>query len=546
MAIIIVSKRNLMRRLCISERELLALIPSIGTALEGVSGDEMSVEIFPNRPDMLSEAGLTRALLAFTGKKIGLKKYAVKKAGYKVKVEKTRPIWPFVACAVVKGLHFSDERIKDVIQVQEKLALTMCRNRKKGGIGIYPLDKIHFPVRFTTLPADTISFQPLEFSRKLSGRQIVEVHPTGKKYGGIIEKENEFPVFIDAKGNIMSMPPIINSHIVGKINEETKDVFIEATGPDLETLQIAVTIIATMLADMGGQLFSIDISYKNKILTTPDLSPRQILVEREYINKRLGLDLKESDLKKLLGRMGLGYVKGKVLIPSYRNDIMHQVDICEDVAIAYGYDNFKGVIPNVATIGHEAPFEVFKDKVRDVLVGAGLLEVKNYALENETIQNTRMNTKDDLVEIENSLSEGRSHMRRAILPSLMRVLEENKHHEYPQNLFEIGTVFSFDKTRETGVKEEDKLGVVLAGRDVDFTKIKQIVVGICRAFDLPAETRTGAHPSFIPGRIAKISVKGKVIGIVGEMSPEVISACSLAHPVSACELDLVELFILLR
>lgn len=535
-----------MRRLGISEKELLALIPSIGTALEGVSGDDIGVEIFPNRPDMLSEEGLTRALLAFTGKTIGLKKYVVKKSGCKVKVEKALPIWPYVACAIVKGLHFSDEKIKDVIQVQEKLALTMCRNRKKGGIGIYPLDKIHFPVRFTTLPADTIAFQPLEFSRKLTGRQILMVHPTGKKYGGIIEKEKEFPVFIDEKGNIMSMPPIINSHVMGKIDEGTRDVFIEATGPDLETLQTAVTIIATMLADMGGQLFSIDISYKNKILTTPDLTPRQIAVEREYINKRLGLDLKESDLKKLVERMGLGYAKGKVLIPPYRNDIMHQVDICEDVAIAYGYDNFPGAIPNVATIGHEAPFEVFKDKVRDVLVGAGLLEVKNYALENETIQNMRMGTKEELVEMENSLSEERSHMRRAILPSLMRVLEENKHHEYPQNLFEVGTVFSFDKASETGVKEEDKLGVVLAGRDADFTKVKQVVVCICDAFGLVSETKTCTHPSFIVGRSAKLSMKGKVIGILGEISPEVISAFALAHPVAACELDLVGLFTLLR
>src|SRR3990167_9730816 len=283
-------------------------ISMLGTDLESISDTEIVVEIFPNRPDMLCEQGFARALSSFLNIKTGLKNYTVQKSGYFCKVEKTLEVWPYTVNAIVKNLKFNNERIREIMQLQEKLGTTLTRNRRKGGIGIYPLDKIKFPIRFTTMKLKDIKFKPLESDKEMNGLEIINDHPTGKKYGYILAKEKEHPVFIDFNNNIMSIPPIINSHDTGRINESTKDVFIECSGPDLNTLNAALNIIVTSLADMNGEIYSLEIIYKNKKLVTPNLEPFLMNLDIKYINKMLDLDLKDSDIKKYLQMMGLDYI----------------------------------------------------------------------------------------------------------------------------------------------------------------------------------------------------------------------------------------------
>jgi phenylalanyl-tRNA synthetase beta chain len=526
----------------VDEKEFVRLVSSLGTPVESVEGDVVSLEINPNRPDLLSEQGFLRAFSALTGKSPGLKTYAVRKSGTFCKVEKTLKIWPYVVCAIVKGLSFDDERIRDVIQVQEKLGMTLLRNRKKGGIGIYPLDKIVLPITFTTMRSDEIRFRPLEFGRELSGRQILGMHPTGRKYAHIIEDQEKFPVFLDSAGTIMSMPPIINSDVVGKIDLHTKDIFIEATGPDLRTLHVALNIIVTMCADMGGKVLSLEIRYKGKSVTTPDLAPRTMKVQKEYIERRVGMKISEDVLKRALARMGHSYMKGKIAYPPYRADILHQIDFVEDFAIGFGYEQIPAVIPRVATIGHEDPLEVLKEKLRDVLTGLGLLEVKRYALESRRLQNERVFVDQALVELENSWSEEREVLRRHLMPSLLSVLEENKHHEYPQRIFELGVVFSPESMR---VVEEEHLCIALASAEEDYTRIKQSVIALLDSLGLKCETRQASHPSFIEGRFAELVVGKAVVGFLGEVHPKVLEKFGLSVPVAVAELRVKSLLDLL-
>src|SRR3989344_1414874 len=124
-------------------------ISMLGTDLESINEKEIVVEIFPNRPDLLSEQVFARALSSFIGVKKGLRNYKSNKPSYKVVIDKSvKEVRPYTACAVVKNLNFSDERIREMIQIQEKLHVTYGRNRKKVAIGIYPLEKIKFPVNY--------------------------------------------------------------------------------------------------------------------------------------------------------------------------------------------------------------------------------------------------------------------------------------------------------------------------------------------------------------------------------------------------------------
>src|SRR3989344_1909948 len=530
----------------LTDQEIEEKISMMGVSVENVTENEIVVEVFPNRPDLLSEYGLARAISTFLGTSKGLKNYKVNKSKYVLNVQGTVSNWPYAVAAVVKGLKFDDNKIKEVIQLQEKLGGTFLRNRKKGGIGLYPLNEIRFPIKFTSELPDKINFRPLEFPKSISGRDILDLHPTGKEYKNIIANWKKFPIFIDAKNVVMSMPPIINSHDVGKITEDTIDVFLEVTGTDLNVISKALNIMAASLADMGGRIYNVKLVYGNKSYNGPNLKPEEVKIDVNYINKRIGLNLKSGEISRLLEKMGHGVKKkGKeifALVPAYRSDIIHQIDLAEDVAIAYGYDNLKEEIPNVATIGEESRFEVFKRKVAGVLVGLGLLEVHTYNLINKETQTTKMNTNLKCVELANSLSEEYNTLRAWMIPSLVQVLKENKHNEYPQNIFGYGNVFKYEENTETGTTEATRLGIVLCHTNANFTEIKQVLDVITKALDIKYEVKETEHNSFIEGRVGGISVRGVYIADIGEINPIVLDNFDLDMPVVALEINLTELF----
>jgi len=516
-------------------------ISMLGTDLESVNDKEIVVEIFPNRPDLLSEQGFARALSSFINVKTGLREYKAKKSNYKVIIDKSvKDVRPYTACAVVKNLKFNEEKIREIIQIQEKLHVTYGRNRKKVAIGIYPLEKIKFPIKYLARKPSEIKFLPLESKREMNGLQILSQHPTGREYGYLLEGKKVFPIFVDGNNEVMSMPPIINSEKTGKITEKTKEVFIECSGFDFEVLSKCLNMIITAFADMKGEIYEVELNYGKKILS-PNLKPEKMKLDIKYVNKILGLDLKENDAKKLLERMGFGYSNKEVLIPCYRTDILHQIDLVEDIAIAYGYENFKEEIPQVATIGEESKFEIFKNKIASVLIGFGFLETNIYSLTNKEVLNEKMNLKNDVVELFSSVNEDYNVLRNWIMPGLLKLLSENKSYDLPQNLFNIGRVFKYGES-ETGVIEKERLGLVTCHNKANFTDVKQILDALFNALDLKYEIEEVKHESFISGRVGRVSVNGKKVAYIGEIHPSVLRNFNLETPVGALELNLSELY----
>ncbi len=522
------------------DEELKDRISYLGTDLESITADEITVEIFPNRPDLLSVQGFARAFATFIGKQTGLKKYAIQKSGHRVIIEPSVEDVPFTACAIVKGIPFDDERIKEIIQIQEKLHITYGRNRRKCAIGIYPFEKITPPIRFLAKEPDEIIFQPLEFRKEITARQILSMHPAGRTYGHLLEGLARYPIFVDSKDNILSMPPIINSHAVGKITEETRDVFIECSGFDYSVQSTCLNMIVTALADMGGKIYSMELAYGKKKIISPDLSPMKMHISPEYISKRLGFPLSEKKIAALLARMGHGYADGHALVPAYRSDVLHQIDLAEDIAIAYGYENIKEEVPKVATIGSEDPLESFKRKIGGILSGIGILECKHYHLTSKENQVSKMNASMPVITLANSVNAEYNVLSAWNIPFLLDVLERNRHREYPQRIFSIGTVFSKGDS-ETGVLEQERLACLLCAEDADYTRIRQILDYLFRMIDIPYKVEATTHPSFIPGRVGRGIAKGKKIAYLGEISPDVLEKFGLTMPVCAFELNLTEL-----
>ena len=267
MAIISINKKVFEKEIGKLDEKMQDRIAMFGTPVEQITDEELQIEVFPNRPDLISYHGFKRSFLAFLEKKPGLKQYKLNKPqkDYSVFIDASvKEVRPYTACAIVKGLKLDNEKIKELIEIQEKLHITVGRKRKKVAIGIYPLEKIKLPIIFKALEPDKIKFTPLESNKEMSGLQILQQHSTGRDYAHLLAGKIKFPIFTDANNEILSMPPIINSQMTGKITETTKDVFIECSGFDFKILGKVLNILATALAEMGGEIFQMEIKGAKK------------------------------------------------------------------------------------------------------------------------------------------------------------------------------------------------------------------------------------------------------------------------------------------
>jgi len=546
MTILTLNRKEFEKKVGKVTKELEKKITDMGTPIEEVTDSEISVEVFPNRPDLLSIGNFSRAVNQFNKKgKIANFKINKPEKNYTVTIEKSvKPVRPHTVCAIVKGLKFNDEKIKEIVDIQEKLHNSIGRKRRKLAIGVYPLDKIELPIRFIGKNPDDIKFQPLESNREMTGRQILRGHVAGREYGDILKDNTVFPIFIDANNEILSMPPIINSEKTGRINSTTKDIFIECSGSNLIYLKKCLNIILASVSEMGGRIYAMNIKdIKDVGFVSPNMSQEELKFKIKDIEKTLGIDLTEKDVRNYLAQMGIDYEKRKgssiALIPAYRTDILHWIDLAEEVAIAYGYDNFIPEIPNISTIAYEDPTDKIKRTIGNILAGLGLLETSSFHL------TTKKNVKkmhydfNEFIELEESKTE-RDVLRMDILTNLLQIASENSDAAYPQKTFEMGKVFSRKPSEdpEEEINEEESLAISLIDEKINFTELKQVLDYLFKMLDVKYSIEPVDNSNYIIGRCGKIIVDGKDIGFIGEVAPRVLKNWKIKMPTAALEIKL--------
>ena len=512
--------------------------------IEEVSGDKIKVEIKDtNRPDLWSCEGIARELKGRFGNP-KFPEYTIKKSNLVVKVDRSlKNIRPYTACAVVKNLNMTENVLSQLIQLQEKMSETFGRNRKEIAIGVYDLHKIKPPITFTTVKPDEIKFVPLGFSKKMTPKEILEKHPKGKEFGFLLKDKSQYPVFIDASDHVLSLVPIINSDHTGKVTTDTKNLFIESSGSDLKLLKVSLNVIVSALADRGGKIESVEVIYSDKKLITPDLKPKKFRTEIKYLRKISGLEITDKKIIDLLKSANYKVMKNgnslELLYPAYRQDIMHPVDVAEDLLISYGYNKIIPSEPELLTKGSPLETEVFSRKISHAMIGTGLQEIMSYTLTNKENLLSKMNLKEiPLVEIENPISSRWSVFRNWLLPSVLDFLSNNTHMEYPQKIFEIGDCVVINSKKETRTQDERKLAAALTNTSAGYEDISSILDAFFASLGLRYELIPHNHPSFIPGRCANILINRKNIGIIGEIHPTTLNAWKLEKPTAGFELDL--------
>jgi len=530
--------------------DLNEILSSVKGEVESLEGDELSVEIKDgNRPDLWNVEGIARELMGALGIEEGLRGYAVKDySGVEVTVDpRLRGIRPYIACSVVKAVSLDYEAIRGLMHLQDKLDLTYGRKRTRTSIGVYNYDLIKPPVRYGVANPTEISFVPLRDTRELSLRQILDTHPKGLEYGHILEEHKNWPILSDANGGILSLPPIINSNDLGRIEEGVRDIFVEVTGTVYQTVLNTIMIVTLSLADRGEDILSAKIHYpygKVGMDETPRLKTRTMNLKTSYVDQILGLNLNVQHVVKLLkkARYDAHQVDEETValtIPCYRIDVMHPVDVIEDIAIKYGYNNIEPQRPQFITFGRLSDAEVQSDLAREVMVGLGFQEVLSFSMSNKLKLFNKMNIEDgQVIEISNPMTLRYNCLRNWLMPSLIEFLSKNTSVECPQRLFEVGECVVPDKNSLTGVRDVIKLACLSIHPKASFSEIKSILDSFLRNMGVEYEVEEKAFKSFIDGRVGAILVDGEEIGFIGEVDPRVLEAWKLENPVVGFEIDL--------
>ena len=530
--------------------ELINTIPMMASDIEDYDDEEIKVEFFPNRPDNLSIEGVARSFKGFLGLETGLPKYDIEESGEKVYVSKeVEEIRPHIRFAKIDNVDFSGDKIKYIMDFQENLHWVIGRDRKKVAIGVHNADVVEGPFNYIATEKTENAFVPLEMGEKLTPEEILENNQKGEKYAHLIDKFDKYPLILDKDNKVLSMPPIINGELT-KLSEDTKNIIVDVTGTDEKAVNQALNIICSSFAEVGGKIKSMEIVYEDETFISPDLTPKERNVHVDVANELIGgTDLDAEDVKRLLegARFDaeiLNENELKVIIPAYRTDILHEVDIVENIAIQYRINNVEAKLPNLATIANEHSWFKSEQTIRELMVGFGFQEVMSLMLTSEKNHFEKMNQEEiDHVQVARPISISGTMIRTSLLNSLMEFLEDNKHEDLPQKIFEIGDVVYMDDENFNKTRTVKKLAGLICHSSANFTEIKSTTSSIVSNLGYSMELSDSENTSFIAGRVADFtgdSKNGQIKGFFGEIAPEVIRNFELEYPVTAFEIEFIQ------
>ncbi|MDD1774277.1 MAG: phenylalanine--tRNA ligase subunit beta, partial [Methanobacterium sp.] len=450
---------------------------------------------------------------------------------------------PYTACALVEGIKMDDEKLVQVMEFQEDLHWVLGRDRKKVAIGIHNLDVLTPPFYYKAADPEENSFVPLETDKEMNLREILEKHQKGKKYAQLLEKYDKYPLIVDSENNVLSMPPIINGELT-KLTSDTENVLVDVTGTDQKAVNHTLNIITTSFAEAGAKIKTMDIIYDSETLKLPDLTPKKKILKLENARQMIGLDSSMNEMVEMLRRVrldaeALNEEEVMVSIPPYRIDILHEVDIIENVAIGYDFRRIKAVLPGIATVSSTDPLKEFENSLREIMIGLGFNEVMSLMLTSEEQHYHKMNLNvDERVVVAQPISQDRTMIRKSLLNGLMEFLEDNTHEELPQKIFEVGEVVYLDESTETGTRGASKMAGLVTHSTANFTEIKSVTASLISNLGLEMDIESYEHPSFIKGRCARLITKKEgVNAFFGELHPQIITNFHLEYPVVGFELD---------
>ncbi|KZM24790.1 Phenylalanine--tRNA ligase [Ascochyta rabiei] len=537
---------------------------------------QLKIEIPANRYDMLCFEGIALNLKVFLEKE-KLPKWQVTppKDGQLQELHikpETAQVRELCSGVILRNIAFTQARYDSFIALQDKLHQNLARQRTLVSIGTHDLDTVKGPFTYEALKPEEIEFIPLNQTKKMNGKQLMEFYEKDKhlgRYLHIIRDSPLYPVIYDANRTVMSLPPIINGNH-SKITLDTKNVFIEITATDKTKVEIVNHMLIAMFAGYAESIEPIKIisPHNNESRESPDLSPREWKAEVDYLNNVTGLDLSPEEISKLLSKMGHDVSPSKtdknildVSVPITRADILHQADIMEDYSIAYGFNKLPRVYPNkTAAVSAPLPINKLADIVRVESASAGWTEVMPLILCSHEENFEWLNRVDDgktAIKLANPKTAEYQLVRTSLLPGLLKTINSNKHHSVPMKIFEVSDVGLKDESQERKSRNERHFAAAIMGKTSGFEQVHGLLDRLMLMLRSKFMTREDGlknaalegywieevdDKTFLPGHAAaiKINLAGKnhTIGVFGILHPSVLHKFELPYPVSTVEFNL--------
>ncbi len=543
----------------------------IGTPLAkalGLDDVVLELEVTPNRPDCLSLIGVAREIRADTGNPLKLPE--VKLGQGNVDIQRTTSVTieapdlcPRYAARVIQG-----------VKVGQSPAW-LQRRLETVGIGVINniVDITNFVLMEYGQPLHAFDYHKLYENRIVVRRAI-----QGESLTTLDETEHELDstmlVIADAQ------KPVALAGVMGgynsEIRAETCDILLESAyfqptsiratakalgiqteasyrferGTDPEAVIPALNRAAQLMVELAGGTICngiVDV-YPGK------RQPVQVELRPDRVNFVLGTQLTATQMHDILTRLGFDVndtrpAEYRVTVPTFRPDVTREIDLIEEIARVYGYDNIPTALPkgDIPIPTSDTQTEV-RRQIKHFLISTGMMEAINYSFCNpDSFNRMRLNADDprrEALQLQNPLSPEMSVLRTTLLLSLLANAQHNHNHQVDTiALFEISTVFIQGK-------EPSRVAGILAGqigngvyedpyRHPDFLDIKGIVEGMLEVCGINDYTLAKTvEPTFHPGRNAEVLLAAQRIGIFGEVHPEVLDNYDLPYKAYLFEFDL--------
>ncbi len=517
--------------------DLAFRLPLMGTDIDFCDEEKLDIEIFPDRPDLLSPETLFHGMMPFLHDSPSNPRLLIHPGTISMTVSpELGKIRPVILGAVVRGLELNDDIIKRLMDHQEKLHFALGRGRKRASIGVHDLSTISPPFNVQAVDRN-LSFIPLSMDKEMTIDEILKSHPKGVDYAHLLEGMEKVPIIFDSNNSVLSFPPIINGDHT-TVTTKTRDLFIDVTGLDIRACESALMLICLQLSTLGGKIESVRVTTCEGKEWILDGSPVEHEVERKLVEGILGNSFTDHEIDNAIRRMGGIYNGDKsgilsILMPRWRFDILHPIDLVEEVAIGHGYDDLAYDVPKAPLTAIPRQDSQLRRRIREALQGLGLIQIQSLTLSNDSDQFTTVRWKPsgEITRMTNPITTEHTILRQNILPGLFRLLAANRHHELPQGVYELGSVVIDHENR-------DKFAFLVAENSGGFASLRGRLQSLMR--DLGCEDWSlevcGEGP-WLKGRAGNIIVGGVKIGECGEIDPLVSESFDLKIPMSGAQID---------
>ena len=540
-------------------------LPLLGTDIDACTEEQLDIEIFPDRPDLLSGETLAFAMANFLHGAPARPDMDIQPSGITMKVDSSlRDVRPVILGAVVRGVSLPEDSegceafIKGLMDHQEKLHFALGRRRQRASIGVHDLARLAPPFHVKTV-GEKHAFVPLAHQESMTIADILTHHPKGIEYAGLLADMTSYPLIVDADDAVLSFPPIINGDHT-TVTHNTRDFFIDVTGWDERACEASLMLVCLQLTQWGGQVESVEITTcEGDHIVSPIGTGKTHVVPEELVQNLLGRSFTDDELQVAVQRMG-GRFEGRqpapndapdrstsmavaragtsellFTMPRWRFDLLHPVDMVEELAIGHGYEDLGTDVPKATLTAQPRTDHHLRRRLRASMEGMGMMQIQSLTLSNMDDQFVRMRWEPNhaVTTITNPITVDHTVLRQHLMPGLLKLLASNRHHDLPQSVYELGAVVRDHRNA-------DRLAFLTAERSGGFAAVRGRVQAFCNDLgvsDWVAEPLPAGEGPWLAGRGAKLLINGSWVGCFGELDPAVSSAFDLRVPLNGAEFD---------